>query len=191
MKAVIIGPSDRSVLWRYGKIKQEDYEKFIKEYAKFLAEKFDDVIITPDDGVYTDVADEFSKIKGKKNLAFYPDKDTFYGIEHIKNNFSKYNTQPINGDWYKLGAELTKQSPVVICLGFSPGVLIEGSYIKYHQKYGGFKDPKLKNIHWFIDKRCIKRKLPENFEEEISNIFYYSSLKQLKGLLKKYKELLE
>ncbi|HII16177.1 MAG TPA: hypothetical protein HA362_07770 [Nanoarchaeota archaeon] len=191
MDAVIIGVSDRSSLWRHGKIKERAYPKLVSSYAKLLASFFDNVIVTPDDGVYTDIALEFGKLKGKKPIAYYPDKDIYYGIEHIRQNFPKYELRPIDGDWYKLNADLTKQALAVICIGFSPGVLIEGAFIKYHQKYGGFKNPKLKNIHWFIDERCIDRKLPKSFEEQISNLFYYKNLKQLKELIEKRKEALE
>jgi hypothetical protein len=188
MEAVIIGVSDRSSLWRHGKVSQEQYMSFVRAYAAFLSGRFDNLIVTPDDGVYTDVALEFGRIKGKKPIAYYPDKDASYGIAHIKKNFPKYELRPIDGDWYKLDAELTKQSLVVICLGFSPGVLIEGGFIKYHQEYGGLKNPKLKRIHWFIDKRCIESGLPRAFEEQIANIFYYDDLDDLERLLEKRKE---
>ncbi len=81
MDVVIIGPSDRSVLWREGKLKEKAYKKFVEEYGKFLSKHFENVIVTPDDGIYTDVAKEFGKIKGKKPIAFYPDKDEFYGYD--------------------------------------------------------------------------------------------------------------
>lgn len=191
MEAVIIGVSDRSCLWRHGKIKQKNYEQFVKEYAVFLAKRFSNVIVTPDDGIYTDIALEFGKVKKKKPIAYYPDKDVFYGIKHIEKNFPNYELKPINGDWYKLNADLTKQSLVIICLGFSPGVLIESAFIKYHQKYGCLKNPKLKHIHLFIDKRCINQKLPPSFDEQIANIFYYSSLAELSRLLTKRKKFLE
>lgn len=183
MDAVIIGASDRSSLWRHGKVK--DYERFVQDYAQFLSKRFDNLIVTPDDGVYTDIALEFGKIKGKKPIGYYPDKDTFYGIDHIKKNFPNYELRPIDGDWYKLNADLTKQSHIVICLGFTPGAMIEGAFIKYHQKYGSYKDPTLKNIHWLIDERCIEDRLPKSFEEQISNIFYYNDLKELERLLEK------
>jgi len=186
MDCVIIGPSDRNQL---KKIK--DYRKFIKQYGNFLAKSFDNVIVTPDEGVYTDVALEFGKIKGKKPIAYYPDKDTFYGYEHLKKNFHQYEVKEIDGDWYKLNADLTKQALVIICLGFTPGSLIELSFIKYHQKYGGYKFPKLKKIHLFIDKRTIDTKLPKSFEKQINNIFYYSSLKKLKQLLEQRRDFLE
>ena len=141
--------------------------------------------ITPDDGVYTDIALEFGRLKNKKPIAYYPDKDEYYGITHIKENFPNYDIRPINGDWYKLNADLTKQALITICLGFSPGVLIELAFIKYHQQYGVKKDRSLKNIHCFIDERCIKDRLPETFHEQIKNIFYYKSLGELKGLLNK------
>lgn len=191
MDVVVIGVSDRSCLWRHGKIKQKDYGQFVKEYAVFLAKRFDNVIVTPDDGIYTDIALEFGKVKKKKPIAYYPDKDIFYGIKHIEKNFPNYELRPINGDWYKLNADLTKQSLVIICLGFSPGVLIESAFIKYHQKYGSLKNPKLKHIHLFIDKRCINQKLPPSFDEQIANIFYYSSLAELSRLLTKRKKFLE
>lgn len=188
MDCVLIGVSDRSLLWRDGKIKEENYEKFVLKYAKFLKKHFENVIVTPDDGVYTDIALKFGELKKKKAIAYYPDKDTFYGIEHIKNNFEKYQIKPIDGDWYKLNADLTKQSLCVVCLGFSPGVLIEASFIKYHQKYGKYKDQRLKDIHLFIDKKTIKQKLPLSFQEQINNLYYYKDLKELEKLIleKKY-----
>jgi len=109
MDAVLIGVSDRSSLWRHGKLNEKDYEKFVKDYASFLSKHFENVIVTPDDGVYTDIALEFGKLKNKKPIAYYPDKDNYYGIEHIKKNFEKYELKPIDGDWYKLNADLTKQ----------------------------------------------------------------------------------
>src|SRR3989344_5404027 len=80
---------------------------------------------------------------------------------------------------------LTKQAIITICLGFSPGVLIELAFIKYHQQYGGRKDQSLKDIHCFIDERCIKDRLPETFHEQIKNVFYYKSLNELKERLTK------
>jgi len=191
MNCVLIGVSDRSSLWRHGKIKEEKYNDFVLKYAKFLKKYFENVIVTPDDGVYTDVALKFGEIKKKKPIAYYPDKDTYYGIEHIKDNFEKYDLKEIDGDWYKLNADLTKKALCVICLGFTPGVLIEGSFIKYHQKYGKYKDERLKDIHWLIDKRTIDKKLPESFHEQIKNIYYYKSLKELKEIILEKKEVFE
>lgn len=56
MNAVILGVSDRSLLWRHGKIQKDEYETLVHDYARFLAKRFDNVIVTPDDGVYTDIA---------------------------------------------------------------------------------------------------------------------------------------
>lgn len=191
MNAVLIGVSDRSSLWRHGNIIKEEYSLFVKNYANFLSKHFDNLIVTPDDGVYTDVALEFGKLKKIKPIAYYPNLDTFYGYNHIKENFEKYDLKPINGDWYKLNADLTKQSLVVICLGFSPGVFIESSFIKYHQKYGSIKDPNLKNISLFIDEKCIEQRLPKIFEEQINNIYYYSNFNELEKLIKKQKSIIK
>lgn len=191
MDAVLIGVSDRSLLWRAGQIKETEYSEFVSEYAKFFAENFENVIVTPDDGVYTDIAIKFGKIKDKKPVAYYPDKDTYYGIKHIEKNFQEYNLRPIDGDWYKLNADLTKQALTVVCLGISPGVLIEAAYIKYHQSYGAYKNPKLKNIHLFFDKRTVKTDLPQGFTEQIKNFYYYSNIQELGELIKSKKQLLE
>ncbi len=189
MDAVIIGVSDRSSLWRHGSIKKEDYDNFVNEYAVFLNKHFDNLIVVPDEGVYTDIAIEFSKLKGRKATAYYPDKDTNYGYEYLKPLFDKFEVHPIEGDWYKLGAELTKKSLTIICLGFSPGVLIEISYIKYHQKFSGEKKPQLKNIHLFIDERCVEQRLPKTFEEQIKNIYYYTNFDDLEKLIGKSEDI--
>lgn len=181
MKAVIIGASDKSLLWRKGQVKKSEYKDFVRSYAEFLAEHFEDVIVTPDDGVYGDIARKFGELKGKKPVAFYPDQDENFGFEHLKKNFRYYEMRPIGGDWYKLNAELVTKAPVVICLGFSPGSMIELAYIKYHQKYGK------KNIHLYIDERCIEGRLPKSFSEQINNLHYHSSLQGLKRALKRLK----
>ena len=118
MDVVLIGVSDHSLLWKYGKIKKEEYKDFVLNYAKFLAERFDNVIVVPDEGVYFDIAIEFGKIKNKKPIGLYPDKDEIYGFEHIKKNFKYFDVKGINGDWYKLNAEISKQSPLRSCFGF-------------------------------------------------------------------------
>jgi len=187
MDCVLIGPSDVSSLWRFGSVKKINYLKFVKEYASFLFRHFSNVIVTPDDGVCADVAQAFSNLTKKKPIAFYPDKDFFYGTQHVEKNYSKYDLKPIEGDWYKLNADLTKKSLCVICLGFSPGALIELSYIKYHQKYGSLHDSSLSNIHLFIDSRCIESKLPSVFKEQIKNMYYFSSFSCLEKLLTKKK----
>lgn len=188
MDVVIIGPSDRSLLWREGTVTEAAYELFVEEYATLLAKCAENVIVTPDDGVYADIALVFGQKKGKKAIAYYPDKDTYYGIDHIKGNFEKYDIRGIDGDWYTLNAELTKQAPVVICVGFSPGALIELSFIKYHQKYGGYKDAKLKDIHLFVDRRCVKGELPLSFSEQIQNLQYFSDFDELERLIQETKK---
>ncbi|MBD3319397.1 hypothetical protein GF342_05830 [Candidatus Woesearchaeota archaeon] len=78
---------------------------------------------------------------------------------------------------------------MVVCVGFSPGVLIELSFIKYHQKYGGYKDPSLRNIHCFIDERCIDQRLPATFEEQITGLAYYKNLEELATLINQHPDL--
>jgi hypothetical protein len=126
LKAVLIGVSNPKLLGI------KNYSKFVKDYASFLSKHFENLIITPSKGVVYDIAKKFSKIKNKKVIAYYPDKDKKYGIEHIKKYIKEFDSKPINGDWYTLDAELVSKSNIVICLGFSPGSLIEIGFIKYH-----------------------------------------------------------
>ncbi len=184
MEAVIIGVSDRSSLWRHGKLQQQQYPQFVEDYAKLLFEFFSNVIVTPDDGVYTDIARSFAKQSGKKPIAYYPDQDTYYGIEHIRPNFPDYELRPIGGDWYKLNADLTKEAPVTICIGLSPGVLIEACYIKYHQKYSRYKDQSLENLQLLVDTRTLENTLPSTLQEHIQNIHYYQNFQELQSLLR-------
>ena len=183
MNAVLIGASDRSSLWRHGTLDEQDYDRFVSEYAHFLKDHFENVIITPDDGVYTDIADAFSDLTGRKAIAFYPDADTKYGIQHIEHNLRKYDSRPIGGDWYTLNADLTAKAPVVLVFGFTPGVLIELAYVKYHQKYGANINPALKDVSVLIDERCIEGRLPSAVEEQIKNMHYYKEMEGLRALL--------
>jgi len=183
MQCTIIGASDSSVLWRFGKIKEKDYPKFVSDYALFLSKHFSDVVITPSDGVYADIGVEFGKITKKKPLAYYPDGDAFYSLKYFGKNLSQFDLKPIGGDVYKLDGSFVAISNCVICLGLTPGGMIEISFMKYHQNYGALKDPKLKNIHLFIDERCIESRLPKVFHEQIANIYYYNSLDELEKLI--------
>lgn len=176
MEAVIIGVSDRSLL----ALKGEEVKELIKEYAHFLNNHNLTPIITPNDGIYTDIADEYQKISDKKAIAYFPDKDTTYGYDHLKESMKKYDSKPIHGDWYKLNAELTLQADVTLCLGFSPGTLIELSYMKYHQKFLN------KKSFLFIDARCSKEKLPESFHEQINNTYYFNSINELEILFERF-----
>lgn len=177
MDAVIIGVSDKSILWRHGSLEKEQYENLVQDYAGLLSNYFDNLILTPDEGVYSDIAKAFGKIKGEKPIAFIPDKDEKFGTKHLQ-YYEGFEIRGIDGDWYKLNAELVTKGNVVICIGFSPGSLIELGYIKYQQKFQG------KDIKLFVDKRFIEKPLPKSFEEQIKNLFYFNDLSELESLLK-------
>lgn len=183
MDCVIIGPSDRSVLWRHGKLSGEEYEGFVNGYGRFLSQRIRNVIVTPDDGVYTDVAQSFGRLAGRRPVAFYPDDDTQYGIAHIEPNLALYEARAIGGDWYTLDAEITRKAPLVICLGFAPGSMIELSFIQYHQRFAARKDSKLANITLAIDERTIEQRLPRSFHEKIAHIHYFSTEAELERII--------
>jgi len=172
MNAVLIGPSDISKLWRYGTLGEKEVSKYIEEMGAFCSEQFDDIFITPDSGVPLEIAKEFEKHKGKKAIGYYPDKDTVFGWEHIKEFMKSVDARPNNSDWFTLTADLVRRAPVVIVCGLSVGVLIELGYAKYYHKYGKHK------IAIFIDSRGGK--LPPYFEDDLENVVYFGSVAELK-----------
>jgi hypothetical protein len=180
MRCVLLGPSDISKIARFGKIK--DTQSYIKEMGKLLARYIEELIITPDYGIYLEIAKAYKKAGGKKLIGMFPEDERF-GTKQLKENFKFCDeTRSIKGDWYKLGAEITIQGEIVICTGYSPGVMIELSYLKYMQKYLKKGDKIL------IDSRTISNRLFPEIEEEIKNIKYFSSNEELEDILKSLKK---
>lgn len=162
MDVVIVGPSDRSILWRHGQLEEAAYKEFVNGVAGVLAKHVDRVIITLDIGVYRDVAERFHQHMGRAVIAYRPAEDAF-GTEEQHDKRFEMRTM---ADWYQLNAELVLAGDLVLCLGFSPGSLIEIAYLKYHAKYRN--EPR----KLLIDSRCIPAQLPSL--EELQPIYYDS-----------------
>jgi|GEM_PF-998514 len=189
---VIIGASDRSVIWRYGIIPAEEYPQFVKDYAAILAPHFERAIVTPDDGTYADIAMALAEERAKlhpsvpllKPIGFAPLRDTLYGVKHLEHNFPRYEI--VNGGtWYDVNAELTAKALTVLCVGYAPGVMIELGYIKYHQKYGSrMIDANRKDIRILIDRRTISGPLHSEVAEGLENVQYFGSFEELAEILR-------
>lgn len=167
MDCIILGPTEIEKIKFFGKIL--DVQEYILSAGKFFAENFSEVIIVPDYGLPLLIAKKFKFYNPNgKVIGYIPDKAI--GGKKLEKFFLFCDEiRGINGGWFNLNTQLTQKSENIFCLGFSAGVLIEISSIKYNQLY-------LKqNTKLLIDNRCISKKLMPEIENDINNIIYFKS----------------
>ncbi len=180
---VLLGPDDETKLFNgTSKFNEKSIKAFYDEYARFIAENFSDLMIVPADGPLLEIAKLYERYKHKKAIGFYPDKDVKYGYSWLEKNFDYVQPKPIGGNWRDLNAELTMQADVVICLGYSGGVMIELGFTKYNQRF--HNKPKL----IIIDLRTAESKLMPGFASDLKNLHYVNSFEEIKGLIQKLSE---
>ena len=110
LSAYVIGPSNNGIknLWEYGKLKAEEYKKYINGIANVLNNYFDVVGCIPDISVPFDIIQEIHKIPNRnvKIQGFYPKigDDTF-----LQNKKSLVDEMIlINGGWSQMNTEISK-----------------------------------------------------------------------------------
>jgi hypothetical protein len=172
----IIGPSDKTKLWRFGKIKRNNYKRWQKSLVNILSQYFDELYFIPDRGVYVDFCQTFKNITGKKIIAFIPLPEEKI-VQRAKKLADKIRQIPGGKGWSYLNTHVIGQSKFALCLGYSPGSILEICSIKYLNQY------QRKNIILLIDERCISQKLPKELIDEINDVFYFSNTSQLKEIL--------
>lgn len=173
---MVVGPSERQKVFKHGKIKTQ-YASVLNQLAKELSSKFSKLITIPDDGVYSDFA-EFFKSNGGEVIAYLPNKSV-PNFSELKRNVEKkgFIERQTDWNWSSLNNFVIREASVVICLGYSSGVLIELGNIKIAKKWLG------KKIKLFIDKRFVSGRLPKEIEGDLSPK-YYNSVRELSKLLK-------
>jgi len=95
---------------------------------------------------------------------------TIYVFSGIYNEHILIDKEINCGTWRNQPEKLDEESDILICLGFSPGSLIEISYTKWF---------KVKKI--YIIKEFISQKLPKEINKKLN--ISYLSLKELKKRL--------
>jgi hypothetical protein len=174
LSALIIGPTDKTKIFRFGKMDKIIYEQHKEEIGKVLATNISSIYLIPDEGIPLDFAKSYKKFGGQEVVGVLPRGG--YGL--LKKYFQFCDrTEEIDGGWCVLNTCLSLRAELMIGFGLSPGTLVEIAYTKYHKKYLGRKIPVL------LDEKMISRRLNPEIEDEI-NLKYFSSTKELNNLLK-------
>lgn len=176
LKSLIIGPTDKTKVLRYGSILPENYGLYTKEIGRVLAKNISQLSIIPDEGIPLDLAKAYKRFGGKKVVGNIPKE----GYKNIEQYFQFCDEiEELNGGWTTLNTCLSLKNDLIIGAWLSPGTIVEIAYTKYHNKYLGKKIPIL------FDKRTISRELPKELEEEVF-LTYFKSADQLDELLKNF-----
>jgi len=175
LSALLIGPTDKTKIFRFGRIRREDYEPFKEEVGKVLAVNLSTVYLIPDEGVPLDIAKSYKQFGGREVVGALPKG----GCEVLEEYFQFCDrTEEVDGGWTVLNTCLSLRTGLMIGFGLSPGTLVEIAYSKYHKKYLG------KNIPILLDERTISGKLNPEIEDEV-NLRYFNSSDELSQLLEK------
>ena len=157
MKIGIIGPS---------KLK-EGSEEVIKKLSKIVSEY--EVVLTPDSGSVSEFfAKEYLLNNGKKVYSVIPLDDREFGYEWVNQEIG----ENVNcGIWRNQPEKLNEETDVLICVGYSAGVLAEIAYTKW------FKPKPV-----FIVEELVSGKLPEEIKLDLRYVSVEDLEEELKGL---------
>ena len=173
IRSLIAGPTDKTKIFRFGKIKKEDYPAFIEGIGHCLVEGLSRLDLIPDEGVPLDIARAYKRLGGEQVVGYVP----LGGCESLRPYFEVCDTvEEFDSGWSGLNTCLSLRSGNIISVGMSPGTMVELAYTKYHGKYMG------NNIPLLIDLRAIEGRLPLAVEDEV-DARYFDSNKQLMELL--------
>lgn len=171
------GPcAKKSNLWEYGKISKTEYDKYITDIAKTLAEDCNNIEIIPDEGVPLDIAKKTRLLVNRPNVIGYFPK---HGMSfHLEKNY-QYCDEIIgvDGGWTSLNTVPSSFSKIFICFGLSPGVFQEIAHTKIHRIWNKI------DVKILMDERAISSRLPPELATEI-NLTYFDSNDELNSILK-------
>jgi len=178
LSALLIGPTDKTKIFRFGKIDGESYEQYLDEVGKVLVANLSSVYLIPDEGIPLDFAKSYKKFGGREVIGALPKG----GCAVLEKYFQFCNrTEEFDEGWSVLNTCLSLRTGLMIGFGLSSGTLVEIAYTKYHKKYSG------KNIPILLDERTISRRLNQEVEDEV-DLRYFSSAEELNRLLEKLRE---
>ncbi len=173
LSALLIGPTDKTKIFRFGKIDRDSYGQYKEEVGKVLAANLSTVYLIPDEGIPLDFAKAYKKFGGREVVGALPRG----GCEVLEKYFQFCDrTEKVDGGWVVLNTCLSLRTGLMIGFGLSPGTLVEIAYTKYHKKYLG------RNIPVFLDERTISGRLNPEIEDEV-DLRYFSSAEELNGFL--------
>ncbi len=165
LSALLIGPTDKTKIFRFGKVDRESYQQYKEEVGKVLAANLSTVYLIPDEGIPLDFAKSYKKFGGREVVGALPKG----GCDVLEKYFQFCDrTEEVDGGWTVLNTCLSLRTGLMIGFGLSPGTLVEIAYSKYHKKYFG------RDIPIFLDERAMSGRLPSELEEELNLIYFYS-----------------
>lgn len=173
LTALIIGPTDKTKLFRFGRIDRVNYEEYKEEIGKILAINLGHLYLIPDEGIPLDFAKSYKKFGGNNVVGAIPKG----GCPILEKYFQFCDRiEEFDGGWSVLNTCISLKTGLMIGFGLSPGTLVEIAYTKYHKKYLG------RTIPILLDERTISRRLNTEVEEEV-DLTYFSSTKDLSSIL--------
>src|SRR3989344_8112951 len=178
LTTLIAGPTDRTKLFRFGNISPDEYQFFIDERAKVLAQYIFQINIIPDDGIPLDIARAYKNFGGGNVVGHIPKG----GIRKLEEYFQYCDKiEEFDTGWSGLNTCLSLRGDLITIFGLSPGTLVEMAYTKYHKKYLGREIPIL------VDKRTIDGTLPPELLDEL-RLQYFSSNNELNKILQGFEK---
>ncbi len=166
--SLLAGPTDKTKIFRFGIIKPEEYETYLRETSETLIKHIESINIIPDEGVPLDLAKSF-RIIGGAVIGYFP-KGTHN--QFYRNFIYCSDVEEFDSGWFGLNTCLSLRGDIIIALGLSPGTMVEISYTKYHMKYLKRELPVL------LDMRTITNRIPIEVSEDI-DLRYFSNNKEL------------
>ena len=175
LSALLIGPTDKIKIFKFGKINKKDYVKYKEKIGKILATNLSTIYLIPDEGIPLDMARSYKQFGGKEVIGVIPIGECGALARYFK--FCD-KIEEVDGGWTVLNTCLCLKAGLMIGFGLSSGTLVEIAYSKYHKKYLG------KEIPILLDERTISRRLNLEVEDEI-DLKYFDSDERLKQFFKK------
>lgn len=179
MKASLLGTSQIENIVAAGTSRAE-LENLIDKLAELLAEKFSEVFLVPQQGVYYDLALKYKENGGEKLTAVIPADDEKYGVGHLELDsaeFSKFDDGIELKNWYTLNGEIASLGDFAFVLGYSAGVFSDLSFLKYQRKFLGDETKVI------ILANTVSQRLPEEFEQDLGSVYYLNSVEEIKQIL--------
>ena len=179
MKLSIIGSSSKDTILKNSKISQEDLNALISQLGTYAASLAAELIIVPDEGIPFEIAKAYKEAGGHKVTGIVPLLDKKFGVEHIREFIGILDETVDVKTWYEADGEIASFGDLCICIGLSPGSLVEICMMKYHAK---FLDKKIPLI---IFENTFSGKLPEEIKEQLYELTYVQRMDELADVVKK------
>ncbi|MFC2135612.1 hypothetical protein ACFLTH_13440 [Bacteroidota bacterium] len=156
MKIGVLGPTRINEFCQTLDVQKAEYIYFLEKVAEHLASTKHEIVIMPaHDTSQGVIASAYKDFKGVKVIGLIPEDDTEWGLLNIDPHVADEN---INcGNWRNQPEKLCEESDVFLCVGLSPGSMIELCYSKWF---------KVKKVYVMTD--FMSQKLPPEVEKDLS-----------------------